>query len=90
VTRVRQYVDQARAALVEHVREPDQLTLGRIVPRRGMQLPTARDIIREPCLFCGASRGEPCRESGSGRTMRGFHAKRMRLAVYIPDDMEAA
>ena len=66
---------------------PPQLTLGRIVPRRGMQLPQAADMMREPCLFCGADRGEPCRDQ-SGRTIRAFHAKRMRLAVYIPQTME--
>lgn len=53
-------------------------------PQRGMRLPTAAEIMREPCLYCGANIGEPCTGRGY-RPMRGFHAKRMRLAAYIPN-----
>jgi hypothetical protein len=54
---------------------------------RGYRLPSAAEILREPCPFCGADLGEPCSAnvtSGKYRVMKGFHAKRMRLARYIP------
>ena len=51
---------------------------------RGYRLATPIEIMRERCPFCAAEPGEPCRSTGSWRIIAAFHAKRMRLASFLP------